>query len=57
MKTQKMTKEQAKKRLYDMWRRGELPSHFTEDHSQYEEAVEHLLVYGWYSYMPSNSPF
>jgi hypothetical protein len=41
-----MTEEEAKKMLHDMWESGELPENFTEDHSEYSTAVEHLMKFG-----------
>ena len=42
-----MTKEQAQKKLYSMWENGEVPSNFTEDHSEYNSALLQLMVYGY----------
>jgi hypothetical protein len=42
----KMTKQQAENELYDMWECGEVPSNFTEDHSEYDRAVEQMMEYG-----------
>jgi hypothetical protein len=42
----KMTKKEAQEKLYSMWENGEVPSNFTEDHSEYSTAVEHLMKYG-----------
>ena len=42
-----MTKKQAKLKLYSMWENGELPSNFTEDHSEYETAVNQLVKLGY----------
>ena len=39
----KMTKKQAKGKLYSMWENGEVPSNFTEDHSEYSRAVSQLM--------------
>lgn len=43
----KMTKKQAQDKLYIMWENGEVPSNFTEDHSEYSEAVEQLMKLGY----------
>jgi hypothetical protein len=38
-----MTKKRAIEFLYSLWENGEVPSNFTEDHSEYERAVELLM--------------
>ena len=43
----KMTRSEAEAILYSMWENGEVPSNFTEDHSEYPIAVEHLITYGY----------
>jgi hypothetical protein len=43
----KMTKKQAKDFLYNMWENNEVPSNFTEDHSEYNRAVEQLMDLGY----------
>jgi hypothetical protein len=43
----KMTKKQAESKLYSMWENGELPSNFTDDHSEYSRAVEQLIRLGY----------
>lgn len=43
----KMTKKQAQDILYSMWENGEVPSNFTEDHSEYSRAVEQLMKLGY----------
>ena len=43
----KMTKEKAHAILYGMWEDGEVPSNFTEDHSEYSTAISHLMKYGY----------
>jgi hypothetical protein len=43
----KMTKKQAESKLYSMWENGEVPSNFTEDHSEYSRAVEQLMRLGY----------
>jgi hypothetical protein len=45
-----MTKEQAHLKLYGMWERGEVPSNFTEDHSEYGVALEQMMKYGEINY-------
>ena len=41
-----MTREQAENKLYSMWENGEVPSNFTEDHSEYDRAVEQIIKFG-----------
>ncbi|MBZ9650608.1 hypothetical protein [Psychroflexus montanilacus] len=41
-----MTRQEAEHELYELWQNGEIPSNFTVDHSEYERAVEQLMVYG-----------
>jgi hypothetical protein len=43
----KMTKKQAQDELYRMWENGEVPSNFTEDHSEYSRAIEQLMKLGY----------
>ena len=43
----KMTREQAKKKLYYLWENGLTPSNFTPDHSEYNRAVNELMKYGF----------
>jgi hypothetical protein len=43
----KMTKKQAQDLLYNMWENNEVPSNFTEDHSEYSCAVEQLMDLGY----------
>ena len=40
---QVMTRKKANEFLYSMWENGEIPSDFTEDHSEYDTAVELLM--------------
>jgi hypothetical protein len=42
----KYTEKQAKEILYNMWQSGEVPSNFTEDHSEYSRAVMQLMNNG-----------
>ncbi len=42
----KMTKQQAHEKLYNMWENGEVPSNFTEDHSEYEKAIYQIMKFG-----------
>jgi hypothetical protein len=41
-----MTKKQAEDYLYSLWENGLCNSNFTEDHSEYEYAVEILMKHG-----------
>jgi hypothetical protein len=43
----KMNRQEAENELYSMWENGEIPSNFTEDHSEYEDAVIYLMKYGY----------
>jgi hypothetical protein len=43
----KMTKKQAEDFLYNMWENNEVPSNFTEDHSDYSCAVKQLMNLGY----------
>jgi hypothetical protein len=43
----KLTKKQAEEKLYSMWEDGEVPSNFTEDHSEYERAVKQMMKLGY----------
>jgi len=42
-----MTKKQAQEKLYSMWENGEVPSNFTEDHSEYSRALDQLMKLGY----------
>jgi hypothetical protein len=46
----KISKQDAKNLLYEMWENGEVPSNFTEDHSEYDEAVRYTMKYGDFDY-------
>jgi len=41
-----MNKKQAQEKLRIMWENGELPSNFTEDHSEYSKALNQLIKSG-----------
>jgi hypothetical protein len=43
----KITKAVAHDILYNMWENGEVPSNFTEDHSEYERAIECIIKHGF----------
>lgn len=47
MKKHKMSEQKAHNELYSMWENGELPSNFTEEHSEYYRAVECMMEYGY----------
>ena len=42
-----MTRQQAHDELYSMWENGEVPSNFTEDHSEYETALKQMIRFGF----------
>jgi len=42
----KMSKKEAIDYLYSLWENGICNSNFTEDHSEYEEAIEYLTKFG-----------
>lgn len=46
----KMTQQQAYEKLRSMWENGEVPSNFTEGHSEYSRAVEQLMTLGYIVY-------
>lgn len=41
-----MNREEAKNYLYGLWQNGQIPNNFTEDHSEYENAVKQLTKTG-----------
>ena len=41
-----MSKKEAEQYLYSLWENGICNSNFTEDHSDYEDAVEYLIKFG-----------
>ena len=43
-----MTEKTAKNYLYELWQNGELPSNFTEYHSEYDTALEFTIRNGFY---------
>ena len=43
----KMTRKKAIEYLYSLWENGEVPSNFTEDHSEHERAVESVMEHGY----------
>lgn len=42
-----MKRQEAENLLYSMWENGEVPSNFTEDHSEYERAVLQVMEIGY----------
>ena len=46
MKKNKMTKQEAENYLLELWEDGEVPSNFTEDHSEHWRAVEQAMELG-----------
>jgi hypothetical protein len=44
----KMNRQEAECYLFEQWENGELPSNFTEDHSEYECAVIFTMKNGYY---------
>ena len=47
MKKNILTQQEAEDVLYNMWENMEVPSNFTEDHSDYSEAVEQVMKLGY----------
>jgi len=47
MKPKVKSKKQAEAILYEMWEEGEIPSNFTEDHSEYWRAVYCIMENGY----------
>ena len=47
MKKNILTEQEAKSVLYNMWENMEVPSNFTEDHSDYSEAIEQIMKLGY----------
>lgn len=43
----KMTEQESHNYLYELWENGEVPSNFTEDHSEYYRAVEQVMELGY----------
>jgi len=44
-----MTRQEAELYLYSQWANGELPSNFTNDHSEYENAINFTMKFGYYN--------
>ena len=47
MKKNKLTEQEAESILYNMWENMQVPSNFTEDHSEYREAVKQIMELGY----------
>lgn len=43
----KMSRKRAEEYLYNLWHDFKIPSNFTEDHSEYEDAVEQVMKLGY----------
>ena len=46
----KMSKQDAENLLYEMWENGEVPSNFTEGHSEYDYALRFTMKHGYFDY-------
>jgi hypothetical protein len=44
----KLSKKKAVALLHAMWEGGQLPSNFTEDHSDHHAAVQFAMKYGYF---------
>jgi len=53
----KLTEKQAHELLYAMWENGEVPSNFTEDHSEYFYALKFVMENGYFDYNEFNSQY
>jgi len=43
----KMTRPQAREKLFNMWENGEIPNNFIESHSNFTDGVRHLMEFGY----------
>ena len=43
-----MTEKESRNYLYNLWENGTLPNNFTEEHSQYDVALEFTIENGYY---------
>lgn len=43
----KLTEKQAQNKLYSLWENGDIPSNFTEDHSEYDIALLNMMKNGY----------
>ena len=43
-----MNKKEAENYLYELWQNGELPSNFTEYHSDYDYALKFVMHHGYF---------
>lgn len=50
MSETKLTREEAASLIYNEWEKGETPANFTEDHSDYEKAIEHTIENGYFDW-------
>lgn len=46
----KKTEKEAHEMLRDLWFSGQVPSNFTDAHSQYYYAVQYIVKYGTFDY-------
>tara|TARA_B100001059_G_C17703301_1_gene511307 strand:- start:590 stop:757 length:168 start_codon:yes stop_codon:yes gene_type:complete len=46
----KISKKKAEEILLIMWENFEIPSNFTEDHSEHDQAVIYTRVHGYFDY-------
>ena len=46
----KLTKTEAEIYLHELWEQGELPTNFTEDHTDYEDVVVNVMINGFFNY-------
>mgnify|MGYP003118316081 CR=1 FL=1 len=46
----KISKKKAEEVLLIMWEDGQIPSNFTEDHSEYDAAVIYTRSYSYFDY-------
>tara|TARA_R110000782_G_scaffold56673_1_gene118785 strand:- start:1655 stop:1801 length:147 start_codon:yes stop_codon:yes gene_type:complete len=46
-----MSRTEAENELFSMWQNGEVPSNFTEEHTDYESAIKELMNTGCFEYV------
>ena len=46
----KYTEQEAHELLYSLWESGQVPSNFTEVHTQYYYAIQYIIEYGAFDY-------
>lgn len=44
-----MTEKESRNYLYNLQENGTLPNNFTEEHSQYENAINFTMKFGYYN--------